>query len=66
MALPAVKEQQNRLPAKAAEKDKEEDFFENKKSRHNQLAKPLQEEWFILKMIAPVLVFYPFSNISLL
>ena len=44
MALPAVKKQQNRLPAKAAEKDKEEDFFENKKSRHNQLSKPLQEE----------------------
>ena len=32
MALPAVKKQQNRLPAKAVEKDKEEDFFENKKS----------------------------------
>ena len=61
MALPAVKKQQNRLPAKAAEKDKEEDFFENKKSRHNQLSKPLQEEWFILKMIAPV-----FSFLSLL
>ena len=44
MELPAVKKQQNRLPAKAAEKDKEEDFFENKKSRHNQLSKPLQEE----------------------
>ena len=61
MALPAVKKQQNRLPAKAAEKDKEEDFFENKKSRHNQLSKPLQEEQFILKMIAPV-----FSFLSLL
>ena len=47
------------------QKDKEEDFFENKKSRHNQLSKPLQEEWSILKMIAPVLVFYPFSDISL-
>ena len=44
MAPPAVKKQQKILPAKAAEKDKEENFLENKKRRHNQSAEPLQGE----------------------
>ena len=44
MAPPAVKKQQKILPAKAAEKDKEENFLNSKKRRYNQSAEPFQGE----------------------